>query len=78
MRGDKYTTDSMEQGPWAEAVVRDLLQANPPGRVWRGYGAWGVWLTTFLPYWALDGALGRLTGLDVVAKVLGKEGCDTM
>jgi 1-acylglycerone phosphate reductase len=53
---------------WAEKVVRDLSQTNPPRHVWRGSQASLIWLATFVPASWLDGMVKKMSGLDIVNK----------
>lgn len=72
LTGEHISKTGVEQGPWAESVVGDLLKANPASRVWRGAQARFMWLSTFLPHGFADGRLIQMTGLDVVAEMVGK------
>lgn len=60
----------MPTAQWAKAVVGDLLGKNPPMVIWRGEQAWFARLVSVLPFAALDGMLKRLTGLDVVERIV--------
>jgi NAD(P)-dependent dehydrogenase (short-subunit alcohol dehydrogenase family) len=55
---------------WAKAVVKDLLKKKPPTIIYRGEQAWIAWLVGFLPFGALDGTVKKLTGLDIVEKMM--------
>lgn len=55
---------------WAKAVVKDLLKKKPPTIIYRGEQAWLAWLVGFLPVGTFDGTVKKLTGLDVVEKIM--------
>jgi hypothetical protein len=56
-------------------VVGDLLKAKPPSVVWRGESAWLTRIASIMPFGILDGPMKKLTGMDVVAKLVqGKPG----
>jgi NAD(P)-dependent dehydrogenase (short-subunit alcohol dehydrogenase family) len=55
---------------WAKAVVRDLLKKKPPMIIYKGEQAWLAWLIGFLPSGALDGTVKKISGLDVVEKIM--------
>lgn len=55
---------------WAKAVVRDVLKRKPPMIIYKGEQAWLAWLVGFLPSGALDGTVKKITGLDVVEKIM--------
>lgn len=74
LMGEHITVNGVAQSPWAEAVVGDLLKKSPASRVWRGAQARMMWFSTFLPHGAADGHLVQMTGLDVVAEMVGKGG----
>ena len=70
MRGEALKGTAVPAEPWAGLVVRDLLKRRPPPVVWRGTQAWYVWLGTFLPFGMLDGMTKKMTGVDVVEKMV--------
>ena len=72
MRGETMEGEAMPAEQWAGQVVQDLLRKRPPPVVWRGSSAWIVWLGTFLPFGMLDGMAKKMTGVDVVEKVVCK------
>lgn len=55
---------------WAKAVVRDVLKRKPPMIIYKGEQAWLGWLIGFLPSGALDGTIKKITGLNVVEKIM--------
>ncbi|CRG83547.1 hypothetical protein PISL3812_00900 [Talaromyces islandicus] len=55
---------------WANAVVKDLLKKKPPTIIYRGEQAWLGWVVGFLPFGVLDGTFKKLTGLDIVEKIM--------
>lgn len=59
---------------WARNTANDLLRRNPPAQVWRGKGAWWVWLYSWGSSTMLDGQLARMCSLDVLAKRLKEQG----
>ena len=59
---------------WARLTVKDLLvRGKLKPVIWRGESAWLTWFATMLPFGALDGYVKKLTGMDVVASVVGKK-----
>ena len=59
---------------WARNTASDLLRRNPPAQIWRGKGAWWVWLYSWGGPTMLDGRLARMCGLDVLSKRLKEQG----
>ncbi|KAM5343622.1 hypothetical protein ACJ41O_012159 [Fusarium nematophilum] len=55
---------------WANAVVRDLLKANPPSVIWRGESACLARLSTVMPHGMFDGMIKRITSLDAAEKMV--------
>ena len=53
-------------------VMQDLLKKTPPPNIWRGAQAWLVRLSTILPAGMLTGTAKKITGFDVVEKILCK------
>jgi len=72
LRGDDFKSMGMPAQQWAGQVVKDLLKKTPPPTVWRGGKAWLVWFGTILPFGTLDGTVKKMTGLDVVARMVRK------
>ena len=72
MRGDELASSGVPAPQWAEAVVQDLLKKKPPPSIWRGSQAWLVWIGTILPFGTLDGMARKMTGVDVVEKMVRK------
>ena len=74
LRQEGFEGQGMPSETWAREVVRDLLKAKPPSVIWRGESAWLTRIATMLPFGTLDGMVKKLTGLDVVEKVVkGKQ-----
>ncbi|KFA67218.1 hypothetical protein S40285_06296 [Stachybotrys chlorohalonatus IBT 40285] len=55
---------------WATDVSAILLRSNPPAMIWKGEMATLCWLISLLPWNPLTGFLRRLSGLDVLEKVI--------
>lgn len=72
MRGDKFESSGMPAPQWAGLVVQDLLRKRPPPNIWRGSQAWLAWIGTVLPFGMLDGTVKKMTGVDVVEKMVRK------
>lgn len=72
MRGDELVKSGVPAQQWAELVVQDLLRKKPPSNIWRGSQAWLVWIGTILPFGTLDGMAKKMTGIDVVEKMVRK------
>ncbi|KAI9732244.1 MAG: hypothetical protein M1818_007563 [Claussenomyces sp. TS43310] len=72
LRHDKFTESGMPTQQWAKLVVQDLLKKTPPPIIWRGEQAAFAWIGSILPFRILDGMLKKLTGLDVVEKIIQK------
>ena len=55
MKGDTNPPGLTPARGWAKKVVSDVLKANPPAHVRRGYLAITMWLINWLmPFWMLD------------------------
>jgi 1-acylglycerone phosphate reductase len=67
---EELVKGAMKQEVWAKTTVADLLKKSPPPNIWRGTSALLVWAGTMLPFGWLDGTIKKLTGLDVVEKIL--------
>lgn len=72
MRGEHLVKSGVPAQQWAESVVQDLLRKKPPPSIWRGSQAWLVWIGTILPFGTLDGLVKKMTGVDVVEKMVRK------
>ncbi|KAK5061213.1 hypothetical protein LTR84_007755 [Exophiala bonariae] len=68
--GGDVSLSMLDADIWARDVVKDLSQKNPPPHIWRGTGAFKVWLSTLLPSGTFNGTLRQIGGLDVFAKKL--------
>ena len=60
----------MQAEQWSKLVVQDLLRKNPPPVIWRGDQAWVARIASVLPFGMFDGTVRKLTGLDVVEKII--------
>ena len=72
MRNEKLADKGMPAHQWAGQVVQDLLRKKPPMTVWRGAQARLGWVATFLPHGMFDGMVKKLTGVDVVERMVRK------
>ncbi|KAJ5373390.1 hypothetical protein N7517_005396 [Penicillium concentricum] len=70
---DAFAEGGMPTLQWATAVVGDLLKQKPPPVIWRGEQAWVARLISVLPFGMFDSMLRKLTGLDVVEKIMKVE-----
>ena len=71
LSGERFFEGAMEREDWAEFVVRRLLRKSPPKIVWMaGAQEWMVRIALCLPFNILDGILSKMTGLNVVAKLV--------
>jgi 1-acylglycerone phosphate reductase len=73
MSGASMTDASIDSMVWAEGVVGDLLKKNPPANIWRGSNASLARFGTVMPHGIFDGTVKKMTGLDVVEKVIGRK-----
>lgn len=72
LSGEIFTSTAMPPEQWARLVVKDLLQKRPPLNIWRGTSATLSWLATLLPVGTLDGQVKKMTGIDVVERMVRK------
>ena len=72
LRQEQFVDGGMPASKWSKLTVQDLLKSKPPPVIWRGESAWLVWFGTVLPFGTLDNLIKKLTGMDVVAKIVGK------
>jgi 1-acylglycerone phosphate reductase len=59
---------------WATQVVKELAKTKPSAIIYKGGPAWHSWATrlgTILPFGTMDGIIRNMTGLDIVAKLVG-------
>jgi NAD(P)-dependent dehydrogenase (short-subunit alcohol dehydrogenase family) len=70
MRNDKLADAGMPPQQWAGEVVQDLLKKRPPLTVWRGTNARMGRIGTMFPHGMLDGTMKKMTGLDVVERMV--------
>jgi 1-acylglycerone phosphate reductase len=69
MRGERWD-DHEDAQLWAGQVVKDLLRKQPPPNIWRGANAGLARIATILPFGTLNGTLKKMSGLDIVEKIL--------
>jgi 1-acylglycerone phosphate reductase len=69
MRGERWEGQEDAQ-LWAGRVVKDLLRKQPPPNIWRGANAGLARIATILPFGTLNGTLKKMSGLDIVEKIL--------
>lgn len=72
MHGGDLVGQAMPAEQWARSVVQDLLKKRPPPIVWSGPSSWLVWFSLFLPFGTFDGMVKKMTGVDVVEKMVRK------
>lgn len=60
----------MPTAEWGRVVAKDLLKKDPPKVIWRGEQTWVAWLISISPYGSFDGILKKMTGLNIVAKIM--------
>jgi 1-acylglycerone phosphate reductase len=72
LRQEGFEGQGMPAEQWAQAVVNDLMKKNPPAVIWRGESAWLTRIASVLPFGMFDGMVKKLTGLDVVERIIGK------
>lgn len=70
LRQEGFQGQGITGSQYAQEVVKDLLKASPPAYVWRGEGAWMLRVLGHLPAWLFEGKLKKLTGLDVVERLI--------
>lgn len=70
MRQDTFIGAGLPADQWARGVTHDLLKKKPPSVIWRGESAWLARLGTVLPFGMMDGTVKKLSGLDVVEKIV--------
>jgi short-subunit dehydrogenase len=70
MRNDKLADVGMPPQQWAGEVVQDLLKKRPPLTIWRGTNARMGRIGTMFPHGMLDGTMKKMTGLDVVERMV--------
>lgn len=75
MTGAHIAANGTDPARWAERVVKDLDQENPPHWIFRGRHASEVRIASLLPVGFLDRVMKKLSGLDVVEqKIKGQAG----
>ncbi|KAI1081902.1 NAD(P)-binding protein [Whalleya microplaca] len=72
LRQEGFESRGMPAQQWAELVVQDLLKKSPPPVIWRGESALLTRISTVLPFGLFDGFNKKLTGLDMVEKLVRK------
>ncbi|PWY66807.1 NAD(P)-binding protein [Aspergillus sclerotioniger CBS 115572] len=75
MRQEEFRGKGMDRDVWAGKVVGDLLKKKKrtPKVVWRGESVWIAKVVGWLPVGWCDWLWARVTGLDVVEGVLGRD-----
>ena len=69
MRGERFE-DQEDAQLWAGRVVKDLLRKQPPPNIWRGANAGLARIATIFPFGTFNGTLKKMSGLDIVEKIL--------
>jgi short-subunit dehydrogenase len=72
LRQDEFLDAGMNSREWARLVTQDLLRKNPPPNIWRGEQAILAWVSSILPFGFLDATVKKMTGLDIVEKMVRK------
>ncbi|KUJ11338.1 NAD(P)-binding protein [Mollisia scopiformis] len=72
MRNDKMANAGVPAAQWAGQVVQDLLKKTPPNVIWGGAQANMARIGTFMPHGMLDGTIKKMTGIDVVERMVRK------
>ncbi|KAE8453970.1 hypothetical protein EG329_007746 [Mollisiaceae sp. DMI_Dod_QoI] len=70
LRQDGFADSGMPAQQWANKVTQDLLRKNPPPVIWRGEEAWLARIAAILPFGMFDGMVKKMTGLDVVERIM--------
>lgn len=73
LRLEAFAGQGMPSEEWAKAVVGDLMKSNPPSVIWRGENAWLSRIATMLPFGYLDGMVKKMTGYDVIEKIVSEK-----
>ncbi|KAI1198791.1 hypothetical protein F5X97DRAFT_298281 [Nemania serpens] len=74
MAGADTAANGTEAAKWADDVVKDVSQRNPPHWVWRGRHASEVRVASLLPVGTLDGVIKGLSKLDVLEQKIKAKG----
>ena len=72
LRQEQFHGAGMPASKWSKLIVQDLLKRKPPPVIWKGESAWLTWFGTILPFGTLDNTIKKLTGMDIVARLVGK------
>jgi 1-acylglycerone phosphate reductase len=70
LRGDDTLKDAMSAEQWGKFVVHDLLKKKPQYVIWKGNQAWLAWIASLAPLGMFDGAIKKMTGLDVLEQTM--------
>jgi hypothetical protein len=73
LRQDRFAEAGVPAEQWAEGVVQDLLKKTPPPVIWRGEQAWLARFAAIMPFGMFDGTAKKLTELDIVERIIGKQ-----
>jgi 1-acylglycerone phosphate reductase len=73
LRQEGFENTGMPVEQWAKLTVHDLLKKDPPSVIWRGESAWLTRIASILPFGTFDGMIKKLTGLDSVEQIVGKQ-----
>ncbi|KAI1186119.1 hypothetical protein F5B17DRAFT_431925 [Nemania serpens] len=74
MAGGDAAANGIDSVTWANSVVKDIDQRNPPLWIWRGRYATQVRLASLLPVGTLDSTIKGLSKLDIVERKIKDQG----
>ena len=72
LRQEQFDDAGIPAEKWSKLIIHNLMKQKPSPVIWRGESAWLTWFGTVLPFGTLDNFIKKLTGMDVVAKIVGK------
>ena len=73
LRQDTFADAGLPAEQWAKGVVQDLLKKSSPPVIWRGEQAWLARFAAIMPFGMFDGTVKKLTELDIVERIIGKQ-----
>lgn len=74
LQGEDFKKQMQPAEQWARDVARDLTRkGGPPSVIWRGKGAGTVRALSFAPHGWLDGELKKMSKMDAVGDIVGRE-----